>query len=301
MTTKTQDNKRLTRSDKVFYAVNTTYLIICALVVAIPILNVIAQSFSSPQDVIAGRVGIFPVNFTAMAYQEILKSKLLINGYKNSIIYAVVGTCINIVMTVAAAYPLSRKDFVGHGILTKLFVFTMIFTAPLIPTYLNIKNLGMLDSIWAVVIPGAISVQNMIITRTFFQNSIPDEMIEAAELDGASDLQVLFRLVLPLSKAVIAVLVLFYAVTHWNSYFDSMIYLSTESKYPLQLALRTILASAKAIEEMANISSDQSARLAIVEVMKYAIIVCGSLPVICLYPFVQKYFVKGVMIGSVKG
>jgi ABC-type glycerol-3-phosphate transport system permease component len=204
-------------------------------------------------------------------------------------------------MTIMVAYPLSRPDFIGRNIITKLFVFTMIFTAPLIPTYLNIRNLGMLDKIWAVTIPGAISVYNMIIARTFFQNSIPDEMIKAAELDGASDIQIIFMIILPLSKAVLAVLVLFYAVGHWNAYFDAMIYFNSQSKFPLQLALRDILSNARAIENMTNISMEQSMRLATVEVMKYAIIVFGSLPVICLYPFVQKYFVKGVMIGSLKG
>jgi ABC-type glycerol-3-phosphate transport system permease component len=204
-------------------------------------------------------------------------------------------------MTVMAAYPLSRPDFVGRGPIIKLFIFTMIFSAPLIPTYLNIRNLKMLDTIWAVTVPGAISVYNMIIARTFFQTTIPDEMIKAAELDGASDIQILFLLVLPLSKAVLAVLILFYAVSHWNAYFDAMIYFSTQSKFPLQLALRDILGNITAIENMANASAEQSIRLATVEVMKYAIIVFGSLPVVLLYPFIQKYFVKGVMIGSMKG
>jgi len=203
---------------------------------------------------------------------------------------------------VIIAYPLSRKDFIGRKGITGLFVFTMIFTAPLIPTYLNIKNLGLLDSFWVMVIPGAISVYNMIIARTFFQNTIPVELFEAAELDGASDLQVLKNVVLPLSKPILAVLVLYYAVGHWNAYFDGMIYLNTESKFPLQVVLRNILASVQMIEQMVgSVTLQDAQRLAYVEVMKYAIIVFGSIPVILLYPFVQKYFVKGVMIGSVKG
>jgi ABC-type glycerol-3-phosphate transport system permease component len=227
---------------------------------------------------------------------------MLMSGYKNSIFYTVAGTLVNISMTIAIAWPLSRKDFVGRGVLTALFVFTMIFSAPLVPTYLNIRRLKLIDTFWVMIIPGAISTYNMIIARTFFHTNIPDEVIESAELDGASDFQIFFWLVLPLSKAVIAVLVLYYAVGHWNSYFNALIFLNTETKFPLQLVLRTILTNAAQLQEMAeNITDAESAKLALVEVMKYAIIVFGSLPVLLLYPFVQKYFVKGVMIGSLKG
>lgn len=289
------------KSDSAFHIINTLFLFVCFVIVAVPLLNVVAQSLSSSREVIAGRVGIWPVGFHVEAYKEILKSSTLLNGYKNSIYYTILGTIINITMTVIAAYPLSRKDFVGRNIFTALFVFTMIFSAPLIPTYLNIRNLGMIDTVWAMVIPGAISVYNMIIARTFFQSNIPDEMIEAAELDGASDIQVFFQLILPLSKSVIAVLVLYYAVAHWNAYFDAYIYLNSERKLPLQVVLRNVLSNAAMIEEMANASAEQNMRLAMIEVLKYAIIVFGSIPVICLYPFVQKHFVKGVMIGSLKG
>lgn len=289
-------------SDKMFYLINGLFLLICLLVVAFPLVNVVSQSFSSPKAVISGKVFLLPVEFNLNAYKHIFQNKLLMSGYKNSFIYTSVGTLINIVMTVIIAYPLSRKDFIGRNAITGLFVFTMIFTAPLIPTYLNIKNLGLLDSFWVMVIPGAISVYNMIIARTFFQNTIPVELFEAAELDGASDLQVLKNVVLPLSKPILAVLVLYYAVGHWNAYFDGMIYLNTESKFPLQVVLRNILASVQMIEQMVgSVTLQDAQRLAYVEVMKYAIIVFGSIPVILLYPFVQKYFVKGVMIGSVKG
>lgn len=292
---------KMTKSDIAFHVLNTVLLLFAFIVIALPLINVVAQSFSSPRAVIAGHVWIWPVDFSLDAYKEIFKSKMLLTGYKNSFIYTTLGTFINIVMTVMAAYPLSIKRFVGRNLFTALFVFTMIFTAPLIPTYLNIRNLNMLDTIWAMVIPGAISVYNMIIARTYFQNSIPEEMIEAAELDGASDIQVLLRIVLPLSKSVLAVLVLYYAVAHWNSYFAAYIYLSSESKFPLQVVLRNILSSASAIEQMINPSAEQSMRFANIEVMKYAVIVFGSIPIICLYPFVQRYFIKGVMIGSLKG
>lgn len=288
-------------SDKVFFFINYVLLTFAFLIVLIPLLHVVAQSISAPTEVIAGRVFIIPKKPTLMAYREIFRSKLLLSGYGNSILYTVTGTITNIVMTVMCAYPLSRKDFLGRKWMMWLFVFTMIFSAPLIPTYLNIRNLKLLNTIWAVILPGAIGVYNMVVARTFFMNSIPDEMIEAAELDGASDLRIVWHLVLPLSKSIMAVLTLFYAVSHWNSYFDAFMYLSSEDKLPLQVVLRNILANAKMIEEMANATVEQSQRLAMVEVLKYAVIVFGSLPVVMLYPFVQKHFVKGVMVGSVKG
>lgn len=290
-----------TAADKTFSVVNGLFLLFCFVIVLLPLLNVIAQSLSSPSEVIAGRVTLWPKKPTLIAYQDIFRSKLLIYGYGNSIKYTVLGTIINVVVTVMCAYPLSRKDFVGRQMFMGLFVFTMIFTAPLIPTYLNVRSLNLLDTTWAMILPGALSAYNMVIARTFFMNTIPEEMIEAADLDGASDLQVLFQLVLPLSKSILAVLVLFYAVGHWNSYFEAFIYLNSETKLPLQVVLRNIMANAKMIEEMANATVEQSQRLALVEVLKYAVIVFGSLPVILLYPFVQKHFVKGVMIGSVKG
>lgn len=291
----------LSTSDKVYHVFNGMVLCIALVIVLIPLLNVLAQSLSRPIEVIKGNVFILPKGFNIDAYREIIKNKMLLTGFKNSIIYTFVGTLINVVMTVMVAYPLSRKDFVGRNIFTGLFVFTMIFTAPLIPVYLNIRNLKMLDTIWSMVLPGAVSVYNMIIARTFFQNNIPGEMIESAEIDGADDIQILMKLVLPLSKSVLAVLVLFYAVGHWNSYFNAFIYLSSESKLPLQVVLRNILANAQAIEEMASTLGDQGSRLAMINVLKYAVIVFGSVPVIILYPLVQKHFVKGVMIGSVKG
>ncbi|MGI5898343.1 MAG: carbohydrate ABC transporter permease [Christensenellales bacterium] len=293
---------RNSRSDLVFYFFNYIFLFLCFMVVFYPIWNVIVSSVSSPQEVIAGRVTLWPRKFNTNAYQQVFANKMLMGGYKNSITYTFAGTLVNIVMTIALAYPLSRKDFVGRGAITAIFVFTMIFSAPLIPSYLNIRRLGLIDTFWVMVLPTAISTYNMIIARTFFQSSIADEMLEAAELDGASDMRILINLVLPLSKAIIAVLVLYYAVSHWNTYFNALIYLNTETKFPLQLVLRTILTNAQQLQEMAeNISDADSAKLALVEVMKYAIIVFGSLPVLMLYPFVQKYFVKGVMIGSLKG
>lgn len=292
--------KNSSHSNQTFYIVNTLFLVLCFLIIALPILNVIASSLSAPSAVIRGQVSFWPKGFNVDAYKQIFSNKMLLTGYRNSILYTVVGTCINIVMTILAAYPLSVKDFVGRKFFTALFIFVMIFTAPLIPTYLNIKNLKLLDSMWALVLPGAISVYNMIIARTYFQNSIPAEMLESARLDGCDDIKVLTRMILPLSKSIMAVLVLYYAVSHWNSYFDAFIYLSSESKFTLQVVLRNIMSSVKALEDMA-VTAEQSMRAASIEVLKYAVIVFGSIPLIVLYPFVQKHFVKGVMIGSVKG
>lgn len=292
--------KRKANSNKIFYVVNTIFLTFCFLIIALPILNVIASSLSTPSAVIRGQVSFWPKGFNIDAYLQIFSNKMLLTGYKNSIIYTVVGTCVNIIMTVLAAYPLSVKDFVGRKVFTSLFIFVMIFTAPLIPTYLNIKNLKLLDSMWALVLPGAISVYNMIIARTYFQNSIPGEMLESARLDGCDDVKILTRMVLPLSKSILAVLVLYYAVSHWNSYFDAFIYLSSDTKFTLQVVLRNIMSSVKALEDMAA-TAEQSIRAATIEVLKYAVIVFGSIPLIVLYPFVQKHFVKGVMIESVKG
>ena len=293
--------ERKSAGERGFYLCNSLILLTAFLIVAAPLLNVIASSFSTPGAIIRGEVGFWPVGFNLDAYKQIMSSKMLLTGYKNSIIYTVVGTAINILMTVLAAYPLSVKDFCGRKVITALFVFTMIFTAPLIPTYLNIQALGLLDSIWAMVLPGAISVYNLIIARTFFQNSISEEMLDAARIDGADDITIMIKMVLPLSKSIIAVLVLYYAVYHWNSYFDAYIYLTTESKLTLQVVLRNIMSTAAGLQEMASVTADQSQRAAMIEVLRYAIIVFVSLPVIALYPFVQKHFVKGVMIGAVKG
>ena len=293
--------KKLIDGNKCFHIVNTLFLALCFLLIALPIMNVIASSLSTPSAVIRGQVRFFPRGFNIDAYQQIFTNRMLLTGYRNSLIYTLLGTCINIVMRVMAAYPLSVRDFVGRKVFASLFVFVMIFTAPLIPTYLNVKNLKLLDTMWALILPGAISVYNMIIARTYFQNSIPGEMLESARLDGCDDIKVLTRMVLPLSKSIMAVLVLYYAVAHWNSYFDAFIYLSSDTKFTLQVVLRNIMSSAKALEEMSNVTMEQSMRAANVEVLKYAVIVFGSIPLIVLYPFVQKHFVKGVMIGSVKG
>ena len=221
-------------------------------------------------------------------------------GYRNTAIYTVIGTLISVALTTTAAYALSRKDLPGRGIITGLLVFTMFFGGGLIPTYLIVKDLGLLDSMWAVILPGCVSMSNIIIAKTFFSSSIPIELLEAAQLDGCSNRKYFFNIVIPLSQAIIAVLCLYYAVGYWNQYFSAMIYLKDREKYTLQLILREILIEAQASEAMTD--DLEAAQLQEVsEVLKYAMIIVASVPMLVLYPFMQKYFVKGVMIGSLKG
>lgn len=250
----------------------------------------------------AGRVKFLPVEFTLDSYAAVFKYNSIWTGYANSILYTVVGTLISIVLTLFAAYPLSRDDFQGKQIFTALFLFTMMFSGGLIPTYLLIKNLHLTDSMWAVVLPGSVSAYNIIVARTFFKQNIPKELLEASQVDGCSDLRFFSQIVIPLSKPIIAVLCLWVAVSLWNGYFNPMLYINSEDKYPLQLVLRRILLLSQVNLNTANIDPAQIARNRYLsEMLKYGTIIISSLPLMMIYPFIQKYFVKGVMIGSVKG
>lgn len=290
-----------TVSDRRFEAVLILVLGILGVVVAYPLVYVLSSSFSSPSAVMSGKVWLFPVNFSLAGYQAIFKNSQVLIGYRNSLFYMVFGTIINIVMTLLAAYPLSRSDMPGQGPIMMLFTFTMIFSGGMIPTYLVIKDLHMLNTVWSMLVPGAIAVNNMIITRTFIRNSIPKEMLEAAKIDGCNDIQYFFNMVLPLSGSVIAVITLYYAIAHWNSYFNAFMYLSDQNLYPLQLFLRDILISNKVDASMVIVDDAAAAKEGLAELLKYSLIVVAILPVMVIYPFVQKHFVKGVMIGSVKG
>lgn len=271
------------------------------LLVLYPLYFVLIASISAPETVMRGDVWIWPKELSFVGYERLLANSELMRGFLNTLLYTTTGTALNVMMTIAAAYPLSRADFNGRGIFTAIIVFTMFFSGGMIPNYLLVKELGMLDTIWAMIIPSAVSVWNIIIMRTFFQNSIPKEMQEAAFIDGASNMRVLWRIVLPLSGPILAVMVLFYAVGHWNSYFSALIYLSDRSNYPLQLFLREILVQGQ-MQEMVDISDDSLARsLMDAEAIKYAAVIVTNLPMLLLYPFLQKYFVKGVMIGAIKG
>ncbi|WP_217556645.1 carbohydrate ABC transporter permease [Paenibacillus sp. GbtcB18] len=276
-------------------------LTIVSLIVLYPLVFVLVASFSSPEAVMRGEVWLWPKNITWMGYTKIFQNNEILTGYLNTIVYTVVGTAINLILSIAAAYPLSRKDFAGRNAISALMVFTMFFSGGMVPTYLLVKNLGMLNTMWALVIPGAVSVYNIIIMRTFFQSSIPGEMQEAASIDGCSNLGILWKIVLPLSMPIIAVMILFYSVGHWNSYFSGLMYLTDRDKYPLQLFLREILIQGQ-MQEMLGVGDDSHARNVMEgEAIKYAVVIVANLPVLMLYPFLQRYFVKGVMIGSVKG
>ncbi len=292
---------RLSRDDKVFYAVSYSVVILLALLVLYPLIFVLSSSFSSPNAVTSGKVIFLPVEFSVSGYERVFSNAKVWTGYKNTIIYTVVGTSINIAMTLLCAYPLARKNLPHRGFFTFLCTFTMLFSGGMIPTYLVIKDFGMLNSIWAMVIPGAIGVTQMIVTRTFINSTIPDELLEAAQIDGCNDIRFFWQFVLPLSKAVIAVIAMQYAIGHWNSYFSALLYLFDAKKYPLQIILRNIL-----VMSQIDINDIVDPELAVAmqgmsDLLKYALIVVATAPILTIYPFVQKYFVKGVMIGSLKG
>lgn len=292
---------RQSTGEKLFdWGVHAALALICVIVLY-PLVFVLVASFSSPEAVMRGEVWLWPKDITFVGYQKIFQNNEILTGYANTIIYTVIGTSINLVMSVAAAYPLSRKDLYGRNLISAMMVFTMFFSGGMVPTYLLIKNLGMLNSMWALIIPGAVSVYNILIMRTFFQNGIPSEMQEAASIDGCSNLSTLVRIVLPLSMPIIAVMILFYSVGHWNAYFSALMYLSDRDKYPLQLFLREILIQGQ-MQEMLGIGDDSHAKSVMEgEAIKYAVVIVANLPVLILYPFLQKYFVKGVMIGAIKG
>lgn len=298
-------NKKLfyTKGDRIFLAINNVFLAIILLLVAYPLIFIVSSSFSSTSAVINGRVWLFPVNPSLEAYEAVFQNKYIWQGYLNSTIYMLSGTLLNVVVTILAAYPLSRKDFKMRNSAMLFFAFTMFFSGGLIPTYMLIGNLGLMNTRWAMILPGALSVWNMIITRTYFQSNIPTELLEAAQLDGCSDFKFLIKIVIPLSSAIIAVISLFYAVGHWNAYFNALIYLNDKKLYPLQLVLRELLIMDVVDPSMVSgeLLKEMLRKQAMRELLKYAVIVVASLPVMIMYPFVQKYFVKGVMIGSLKG
>ncbi|WP_233531224.1 carbohydrate ABC transporter permease [Paenibacillus alkalitolerans] len=292
---------RKTKGDLIFDAINYSLLTAGMLLILYPLYFVVIASISDPNRIYSGEVWLYPLGVTFDGYQRIFNDGTIWIGYGNSLLYAAVGTAVSVALTLLAAYPLSRKDFVGRNIFMWFFMFTMFFNGGLIPTYLLIKDLGMINTIWALVIPGAAGVFNIIIVRTFYQSAIPDEMREAAFIDGCSNTKFFLMIVLPLSKPIIAVMVLFHVVGFWNGFFDALIYLNEESKYPLQLVLRNILVQNQVSSNMMIDVDSYAAKLKVTELIKYGVIIVASLPLLILYPFLQRYFVKGVMIGSIKG
>ncbi len=264
------------------------------------LIYVVSASFSDPNAVYSGRVVLWPVDVTLQGYKRVFQEKMVLFGYRNSMFYMVSGTVLSTSVTLMGASALSRRDLPGRGIITALLVFTMFFSGGIVPLYLIVRKLNLVDSMWALILPGAVSMSNVIIARTFYANSIPTGLLDAAKIDGCNNVSFFFRIALPLSKAIIAVIALYYAVGLWNDYFNAMIYLKTREKYPLQLFLREILISSQQSAAMTGDVLEQELLAQLQEIIKYTLIVVGSVPLLILYPFLQKYFVQGVLIGSLK-
>ena len=290
------------RSDKIFDVINYTFMILILLIVLYPLYFVLIASFSSPNEVAAGKVTFWTKGFNIKGYTEIFKFTKIWTGYLNSLIYMIVGTAINLIATIPAAFAFSRKEMVGSKFLLFLFTFTMFFGGGLIPSYLLIQSLHLYNTIWALTLPGAVSVYNLIVARTFFELNIPNELYEASTVDGCDYFKYFFKVVLPISKPLIAVMLLIYAVGHWNSYFSALIYIKDNWKMPLQVVLREILIQSTSVTNLSNASMERlEDQRQLAELIKYGVIIVSSLPVLIMYPFVQKHFIKGMMLGAVKG
>jgi ABC-type glycerol-3-phosphate transport system permease component len=291
-------NIRDSGRDIIFISVVTAIVTIILLAVLYPLVYVVSASISSGEAVMNGRVVLFPVDLSTDGYRMVFDDPNILIGFRNSLVYMALGTTINMIMTTLLAFPLSRKKLPGRNAVMFFVAFTMFFSGGLIPTFLIVDKLGLVDTLWVMVIPNAISTFNLIIMRTYFQNSLPEELFESAALDGCGNFRFLIRIALPLSKPILAVLVLYYAVGHWNSYFNALIYLRSTERISLQLALRNILL-ANQISTSATEGASELARIGLT--VKYAVIVISSLPMVVLYPFIQKYFIKGIMVGAIKG
>ncbi|MBE5972362.1 MAG: carbohydrate ABC transporter permease [Lachnoclostridium sp.] len=292
---------QMSLEDKIVTFVIYAFLTLITLVILYPIIYVVSASFSEPQAVISGRVKLFPVDFTLRGYEAVFKNGKLINGFLNSIFYVAVSLVLNLTMTMLCAYPLSRKEFTARGWVSLFFVFTMYFSGGMVPSYILVNKLGLLNTRWAMIIPTAMSTYNMIICRTYIMNNIPDDLYEAGQIDGCSPFRYMLQVIVPLSKSILAVLLLYYGVAKWNDYYNAMIYLYKDNLQPLTMVMREILILGEV--DMTKVSNaDAVAKLqGMSELLKYATIVVASLPVVMLYPAIQKHLVKGVMVGAVKG
>ncbi len=293
---------RNSKQDVVFVACCVVILSLFFIITLYPILYVISSSFSSGKAVGSGKVVLWPVDTSLEGYRSVFRNPNIISAYANTILYTSVGSLLNVAMALSAAYPLARKDLPGKNWVMLFFSLTMYFGGGLIPTYKLIRDLNMLDTIWALVIPVAVPVYHMILARTFIQSSIPTDLLDAARIDGCNDTRFFFRIVLPLSKAIIAVLAIYSIVGHWNSYFNAMLYINDPKKMPLQIVLKQILVSNVVTSDMLMLDPElYEAKLELANVLKFALIVVSTGPILVIYPFLQKYFVQGVMIGSLKG
>lgn len=290
-----------TRGDRVFDAINVAALCLLLAVILYPLIYVLSCSFSDPLLVVQSKITFLPMQPTLVAYQRVFRNELIMTGYQNTLFYTLLGTALNVAVTTMMAYPLSRHDFAARRPITMLTAFTMLFSGGMIPTFLVVKNLGLIDTVWSLVLPGLVSPWNMFIMKNYFQTSIPTELYEAASIDGADNFHLLQSVVLPLSAPIVAVMVLYYGVAHWNSYFNALLYLRNRTRYPLQLVLRSFF-SANDYSEQGGAGGDSGmTALLVSETMKYALIVIASGPILCLYPLLQRFFVKGVMLGAIKG
>ena len=299
---KKSNHIQLPLSDKIFRAVALVILAFIMAIIIYPIWFVLVASFTNPLEIYQNAFLFWPKEFNFESYKLVFKDQDFITGFVNSIFYTVVGTTLNVVMNICGAYPLSKRNFKGKSFFTIMFTFTMFFSGGMIPTYLVVDGLGMRNTIWAILIPSAVSMYNIIIMRTYFQSRIPLELEEAAKVDGCTNFRLLLSIVLPLSIPIIAVIALYYGVGRWNEYFSAMIYITDRKLYPLQLVLREILLQNQASDMMdivadAGYSDRMMARLG----LKYAVIVVSTVPIFVIYPLVQKFFAKGVMVGAIKG
>lgn len=289
------------KGDKAFqWTINFLTLII-GIVTLYPLIYVLSASISSPSHILSGEVWLWPVEISFSAYRRVFTSGNIITGYTNTLFYACVGTLLNVILTIMAAYPLSLKDLKGRNAITFMIAFTMFFSGGMIPSYINVKELGILNTRWAVILPGAINATNMLILRNYFINSIPGELREAAEIDGASPIKTLWKVILPLAKPILVVITLYYLVAHWNSYFEAMMYLRNSQLYPLQVFLRQILLLSQMGDMAETMGVDDINTVLIYASLKYAIIVVSAVPLLILYPMIQKFFDKGIMMVSLKG
>ena len=295
------------RADRIFNAINMIIMLIIVVVMLYPLYYTIIVSFSDPYRMLRGEIFLYIKGFTLDSYSYMFQEKSIWTGYLNSIINTAIGTVYALIVTIPCAYAMSRRGIKGKGAIMGYFVFTMYFGGGMIPGYILIKQLGLLNTRWALIIPAAMSVYNMIIARTFYQSNIPEELYEAAKIDGASEFTTFLKVVLPLSGAIIAVIALYVAVGHWNSYFSALIYISDKDLYPLQMVLRAILVQSQQLQNIDpnSVTPDEMVEMMrkqmLSTTMKYALIIISSLPMLIIYPFVQKHFVKGVMIGALKG
>lgn len=289
-------------SDKVSDVILVAITAVVLFIVAYPLYYVLVASFSNPYDVYAGKTFLFPSDFSFKGYQAVFADSNIFTGYLNSIKYTVIGTVFSVAMLYMTAYPLAQKDMPGRKFLSIFFIITMYFGGGLVPTYLIVKQTGLIDNMWALFLPGGVAVGNMIIVRNYFQNSIPHELIEASEIDGCSKLRTFIKVVIPLSMPIMAVMVVFSMVAYWNDWFTALIYLTGSEKAPLPLVLRNVLIKSSASASQASTISGGYAELnKITEMIKFASIVVAAAPMMIVYPFVQKYFEKGFMAGAVKG